>query len=90
MAALDISKDRTPTALRKHTKRRVQLLFKDEARIGQKGRKCHLWWTRGERPRGIADKRFTSAYMFAAVEPSAGVASKTRLRHGASRCSHRM
>ena len=26
-------------------------------------------WRRGERPRGMADKRFTFAYIFAAVEP---------------------
>ena len=45
------------------------MFFQDEARIGQKGRTCHVWWTRGERPRGIADKRFTFAYIFACVEP---------------------
>lgn len=28
-----------------------------------------MWWKRGERPRGIADKRFTFAYIFAAIEP---------------------
>ena len=28
-----------------------------------------MWWRRGERPRGIADKRFTFAYIFACVEP---------------------
>lgn len=28
-----------------------------------------MWWKRGERPRGIADKRFTFAYIFACVEP---------------------
>ena len=47
----------------------MRLFFQDEARIGQKGRTCHVWWRRGERPRGIADKRFTFAYIFAAVEP---------------------
>lgn len=47
----------------------MRLFFQDEARIGQKGRTCHVWWTRGERPRGTADKRFTFAYIFAAVEP---------------------
>jgi transposase len=47
----------------------VRLFFEDEARIGQKGRTCHVWWRRGKRPRGIADKRFTFAYIFAAVEP---------------------
>jgi transposase len=44
-------------------------VFQDEARIGQKGRTCHVWWRRGERPRCLADKRFTFAYIFAAVEP---------------------
>ena len=38
-------------------------------RIGQKGRVCHIWWKRGERPPGLCDKRFTFAYIFAAVEP---------------------
>ena len=51
------------------TKKRVRLFLQDEARIGQKGRTCHVWWKRGERPRGVADKRFTFAYIFAAVEP---------------------
>lgn len=46
----------------------MRLFFQDEARIGQKGRTCHVWWRRGERPRGTADKRFTFAYIFAAVE----------------------
>jgi hypothetical protein len=41
-------------------------VFQDEARIGQKGRTCHVWWRRGERPRCLADKRFTFAYIFAA------------------------
>ena len=30
---------------------------------------CHIWWKRGERPPGLCDKRFTFAYIFAAVEP---------------------
>jgi hypothetical protein len=28
-----------------------------------------VWWRRGERSRGLADKRFTFAYIFASVEP---------------------
>ena len=27
-----------------------------------------MWWRRGQRPRGLADKRFTFAYIFACVE----------------------
>ena len=30
---------------------------------------CRVWWKRGERPPGLCDKRFTFAYIFAAVEP---------------------
>ena len=40
--------------------KRIRLFFQDEARIGQKGRTCHVWWRRGERPPGLCDKRFTS------------------------------
>lgn len=28
-----------------------------------------MWWKRGQRPPGLCDKRFTFAYIFAAVEP---------------------
>jgi transposase len=48
------------------------LWFMDEARVGQKGRLCHRWWTRGQRPPGRCDKRFEWAYIFAAVEPATG------------------
>ena len=42
------------------------------ARGGQKGRTPHRWGTRGERPPGVCDQRFASAYLFAAVEPATG------------------
>jgi hypothetical protein len=45
------------------------LFFQDEARIGQKGRVCHRWYTKGQRPPGRADQRYTFAYLFGAVEP---------------------
>lgn len=44
----------------------------DEARVGQKGRTGHRWWIRGKRPTGLCDKRFASAYIFAAVRPATG------------------
>jgi transposase len=44
----------------------------DEARVGQQGRLCHRWWVKGRRPPGRRDKRFDSAYLFAAVEPATG------------------
>src|SRR5512144_101932 len=66
---------RAPVFLRyiriRHKGKRLRLFFQDEARIGQKGRVCHVWWKRGERPPGLCDRRFTFAYIFAAVEPSA-------------------
>ena len=37
--------------------------------MGQKGRTCHRWYERGVRPPGLADKRFTSLYLFAACRP---------------------
>src|SRR5215203_3895337 len=44
----------------------------DEARVGQKDRTGHRWWIKGQRPPGLADKRFASAYIFAAVRPATG------------------
>jgi transposase len=55
-----------------HPDRRIALWFMDEARFGQKGRTTHRWWIKGERPPGVCDKRFESAYIFAAVRPSTG------------------
>ena len=46
----------------------MRVFFQDEARIGQKGRVCHRWYTKGQRPPGTADQRFTFAYLFAASE----------------------
>lgn len=55
-----------------HPDKQIALWFMDEARVGQKGRTTHRWWMRGQRPPGIADKRFESAYIFAAVRPATG------------------
>ena len=55
-----------------HPDRRIALWFMDEARFGQKGRTTHRWWMRGPAPAGRCDKRFESAYIFAAVRPSTG------------------
>jgi hypothetical protein len=56
-----------------HPGKRIALWFMDEASVGQKGRLCHRWWTRGQRPPGRCDRRFQGAYIFAAVEPATGV-----------------
>ncbi|WP_442880239.1 IS630 family transposase [Aurantimonas sp. A2-1-M11] len=50
----------------------MALWYQDEARVGQKGRLCHRWWTRGKRPPGLCDQRFDWTYIFGAVEPSTG------------------
>ena len=42
----------------------------DEARFGQKGRVCHRWFTRGQRPPGLCDQRYTWAHLFAAARPA--------------------
>ena len=55
-----------------HPDKQIALWFMDEARVGQKGRTTHRWWMRGQGPPGIADKRFESAYIFAAVRPATG------------------
>jgi transposase len=52
--------------------KRVTLWFQDEARIGQKGRVCHRWWTRGLRPPGLCDQRYTWVHLFGAVRPADG------------------
>ena len=52
-----------------HSTKKIRLFFQDEARVGQKGRVCHRWYTRGKRPPGKADQRYTFAYIFGAVEP---------------------
>ena len=44
----------------------------DEARVGQKGRTGFRWWIKGERPRGVCDRRFDGAYIFGAVRPATG------------------
>lgn len=38
-------------------------------RVGQKGRLCYRWWTRGRRPPGPRDQRYAWTYIFGAVRP---------------------
>jgi hypothetical protein len=52
--------------------KRIRLFFQDEARVGQKGRLCHRWWIKGQRPPGICDQRFDWTYLFAAADPATG------------------
>jgi transposase len=41
-------------------------------RFGQKGRVCHRWFTRGERPPGLHDQRYSWTHLFAAIRPATG------------------
>ena len=52
-----------------HKIKRLRLFFHDDSRIVHKCRVCRVCWKRVERPPGLCDKRFTFAYIFAAVEP---------------------
>jgi transposase len=52
--------------------KRITLWFEAEARVGQKGRICHRWWTRGRRPPGLCDLRYTWVHLFAAFRPATG------------------
>lgn len=52
--------------------KRLTLWFQDEARVGQKGRVCHRWFPRGQRPPGSCDQRYLWAHLFAAVRPATG------------------
>ena len=33
---------------------------------------CHRWFTRGQRPPGLCDQRYTWTHLFAAVQPATG------------------
>lgn len=50
----------------------MTLWFQDEARVGQKGRLCHRWWLKGQRPPGLCDRRYEWTYIYAAVRPDSG------------------
>ena len=61
-------------AAEQHPSKTIQLWFQDEARVGQKGRLCHRWWLKGQRPPGRCDQRFQWAYIFGAIQPETGEA----------------
>lgn len=59
-------------ATSRHRDKRIELWFEDEARVGNKGRVCHRWWRRGERPPGVQQLGYQWAYIFAAIRPATG------------------
>jgi hypothetical protein len=54
-------------------KRKIEIWFQDEARIGQKNGLVRQWARRGTRPFQPADQRYESAYLFGAICPARGV-----------------
>jgi transposase len=54
-------------------KRRIEIWFQDEARIGQKNGLVRQWARRGTRPTQPADQRYENAYLFGAICPARGV-----------------
>ena len=54
-------------------RKRIEIWFQDEARIGQKNGLVRQWARRGTRPTQPADQRYESAYLFGAICPATGV-----------------
>ena len=54
-------------------KKKIEVWFQDEARIGQKNGTVRQWARRGSRPTQPADQRYQSAYLFGAICPARGV-----------------
>lgn len=54
-------------------KKKIEIWFQDEARIGQKNGLVRQWARRGTRPTQPADQRYESAYLFGAICPARGV-----------------
>jgi hypothetical protein len=50
----------------------LEIWFKDEARVGQKGTLTYVWGVKGSRPRAVADQRYACAYIFGAICPAKG------------------
>ena len=63
---------RIAEAAERHPDKRIELWFADEARVGNKGRVCHRWWRRGERPPGVRQLGDLRAYIFTAIRPATG------------------
>ncbi len=54
-------------------RKKIEVWFQDEARIGQKNGLVRQWARRGTRPIQPADQRYDSAYLFGAICPARGV-----------------
>jgi hypothetical protein len=53
-------------------RKKIEIWFQDEARIGQKNGTVRQWARHGTQPRQPADQRYESAYLFGAICPARG------------------
>lgn len=60
-------------------KKKIEIWFQNEARIGQKNGLVRQWARRGTRPIQPADQRYESAYLFGAICPARGVGAALAL-----------
>lgn len=60
-------------------KKKIEIWFQDEARIGQKNGLVRQWARRGTRPIQPADQRYESAYLFGAICPARGTGAALAL-----------
>ncbi|MEZ5842094.1 MAG: IS630 family transposase, partial [Hyphomicrobiales bacterium] len=71
-------KKTSPNTLAAHVsgiadRKRIEIWFQDEARLGQKNGRTRLWAKTGTRPPVAADQRYKNAYLFGAICPKRGV-----------------
>lgn len=64
--------DQVAAITARHPDKRIELWFEDEARVGNKGRVCHRWWPKGQRPPGLQQLGYQWAYIFTAIRPATG------------------
>jgi len=55
----------------------IEIWFRDEARVGQKGTLTRIWARKGTRPRAVRDTRYEWAYLFGAVCPKRAAGAAT-------------
>jgi transposase len=60
---------------------RVRVFFMDEARFGQQGTTTRVWARKGTRPTAVKQTRYEWVYLYAAVEPAAGVSVALQAPH---------
>lgn len=60
-------------------RKKIEIWFQDEARIGQKNGLVRQWARRGTRPIQPADQRYGNAYLFGAICPARGVGAALAL-----------